>query len=94
MKTLNMEKKEKKSFRHRSFSTKKRCTISSYKESKSINQIRIEHLFNSVLKNKKNKKPLIENSLEYILQNKMVIMNNIIDKLNKPIFILNKTNVN
>ncbi len=94
MKTLNMEKKEKKSFRHRSFSTKKRCTISSYKDSKSINQIRIENLFNSVLKNKKNKKPLIENSLEYILQNKMVIMNNIIDKLNKPIFILNKTNVN
>ena len=94
MKTLNIEKKEKKSFRHRSFSTKKKCTISSYKDSKSINQIRIENLFNSVLKNKNNKKPLIGNSLEYIIQNKIVIMNNIIDKLNKPIFILNKTNVN
>ena len=94
MKTLNVEKDSSSHHYHRSFSSRKRCTTSNYQDSKCINQIRIENLFNSILKNKKNKKPLIQNSLEYILQNKIVVMNNMIDKLNKPIFICNKTNIN
>ena len=94
MKTLNIEKDSFSNHRYRSFSSRKRCTTSNYQDSKCINQIRVENLFNSVLKNKKNKKPLMQNSLEYILQNKIVVMNNMIGKLNKPIFICNKTNIN
>ena len=91
IKSLNAENINMTSY---TLSSKKRCKASSFHDSKSINQIRIENLFNAVLKNKKNKKPLIQNSLEYRIQSKFVVLNNIIDKLNTPIFIYNKTDIN
>ena len=76
---------------------KKRKIIPSIKEQKPINQIRIENIFNTVLgnKNKKiNKRYLTQNIFEYRIKNKLKAMDNIINKLNTPIFIINKSEMN
>ena len=57
---------------------------------KSSNQIRRDNLFNSKLKNKNNK-IFLQNVLEYRINKKIIKLNNIIDKLNTPIFINHKT---
>ena len=76
---------------------KKRKIIPSIKEQKPIIQIRIENIFNTVLgnKNKKiNKRYLTQNIFEYRIKNKLKAMDNIINKLNTPIFIINKSEMN
>ena len=59
---------------------------------KPSNQIR-DIIFNSNLKNKNNK-IFLQNILEYRMNKKILKLNNIIDKLNTPIFIINKTETN
>ena len=81
-----------------SISNKKRENIQNIKERKSINQIKGENIFNVdlKLKNKKsnNNRCLTQNIFEYRIKNKMKVINHIINKLNTPIFIVNKLEMN
>jgi hypothetical protein len=73
---------------------KEKCnnTIQTFKDKK-INQN--DNFFNSVVNKKNNnKKSKLQNLFEYRIKKKMKNMNNIIDKLNTPIFMYNKIDMN
>ena len=74
-----------------SLSNKKREIIPSLKEKKVNNQIKMDNLFNTNSKKKANSLNKNRNIFEIRIKNKMQIMNHIINKLNTPIFIYNKT---
>lgn len=77
-----------------SFSSRKREHKSNFTEGKPINQIRIENLFNANVKNSNNINNKNHNILGYRIKNRIESFNHIINKLNTPIFIYNKTEVN
>ena len=77
-----------------SLSNKKREIIPSLKEKKVNNQIKMDNLFNTNSKKKANSLNKNRNIFEIRINNKMQIMNHIINKLNTPIFIYNKTEIN
>ena len=73
------------------------------KERKNSNHIKNENIFNYIVKTKNNKKKSskiinqkqsLQNLFEYKMHQKMKKLNNIIYKLNTPIFIYNKTEMN
>ena len=69
--------------------------IPKIKETKGGNQKRVDNFFNTNRKNKANSINIkTRNIFEIRIKNKMKMMNNIINKLNTPIFIYNKTEVN
>ena len=80
-----------------SLSNRKKDIIPNIKEIQASGQVRVENLFKTNLKNKKKKHDDIlytQNIFQKRIKNRMKIMNNIIHKLNKPIFIYNKTETN
>ena len=77
-----------------SFSIKKREHKCNLIEGKPINQIRIENIFNINAKNIYNINSKNQNIFEYRIKNRIKSFNHIINKLNTPIFIYNKTEVN
>ena len=80
-----------------SLSNRKKDIIPNIKEIQASGQVRVENLFKTNLKNKKKKHDDIlytQNIFQKRIKNKMKVMNNIIHKLNKPIFIYNKTETN
>ena len=69
--------------------------IPKIKETKGCHHIRVDNFFNTNRKNKANSINIkTRNIFEIRIKNKMKMMNNIINKLNTPIFIYNKTEVN
>ena len=77
-----------------SFSIKKREHKCNFIEGKPINQIKIENIFNINAKNIYNINNKHQNMFEYRIKNRIKSFNHIINKLNTPIFIYNKTEVN
>ena len=77
-----------------SVSNAKREIIPNFKETKGCNQIKIDNYFNTNRKKANSIKIKTRNIFEIRIKNKMKVMDNIINKLNTPIFIYNKTEVN
>ena len=78
-----------------SVSNTKKEIIPNIKEAKVCNQIRVDNFFNTQRKNKANSiNKKTRNIFEIRIKNKMKIMNKIINKLDTPIFLYNKTEVN
>ena len=79
-----------------SLSNRKKCIIKNLKELQANSQIKGENRFKTSVKKKKNNNDILytQNIFEYRLKNRMKVMNNIINKLNTPIFIYNKTETN
>ena len=78
-------------------SYKKKEIFLNIKGKKSSNQLRVVNLFNTDLKtktNKNSKRYVAQNVFEKRVKHKIKVMNSIINKLNTPIFIFNKTEMN